>query len=409
MLDAWPACRDPDLAERIEELDAHVVRSRPPLPMEGSKQRAWEAAFDAAGPLDRTQLYDTLAASTPAAAAGRLRRLQTLPPDPRLARRLWACLKEVPYPGKAARALYQGIAAQLVLLEDRRFDDDVLTTARSNHTTGHYTVTRLKGVGSRTALAAFRELVVAVQAREPLVVDTATQEQILQLGERVPRAIAAATGDEGIEAELLAAVYGSPDDDEPRLVYADLLQQRDDPRGEFIVLQCSRGPDDKPSRRERALQKQYGGAWTDGLEPFIRKSGRGFRRGFLSACRYHHGRLHPDPVGVPAWATVEALDCGGHVYVSGSADIILQPHMRALRSVRGITDMDFAAICGSSRPLQLQSIHLRRGTSSAILATLKGCASLPELRILDVSDCGIALPDRVRLQAALPAGVELEG
>lgn len=38
--------------------------------------------------------------------------------------------------------------------------------------------------------------------------------------------------------DLLAAVLAAPDDDEPRLVYADFLQERGDPRGELIVVQC---------------------------------------------------------------------------------------------------------------------------------------------------------------------------
>jgi uncharacterized protein (TIGR02996 family) len=38
--------------------------------------------------------------------------------------------------------------------------------------------------------------------------------------------------------ELLADVLANPDDDSPRLVYADALSQRDDPRGEFIIVQC---------------------------------------------------------------------------------------------------------------------------------------------------------------------------
>jgi uncharacterized protein (TIGR02996 family) len=42
------------------------------------------------------------------------------------------------------------------------------------------------------------------------------------------------------EDKLLAEVYASPDDDAPRLVYADWLQERDDPRGEFIALQIAR-------------------------------------------------------------------------------------------------------------------------------------------------------------------------
>src|SRR5678816_2068824 len=39
------------------------------------------------------------------------------------------------------------------------------------------------------------------------------------------------------EALLLQSVYATPDDDAPRLVYADVLQQAGDPRGELIVLQ----------------------------------------------------------------------------------------------------------------------------------------------------------------------------
>ncbi len=37
---------------------------------------------------------------------------------------------------------------------------------------------------------------------------------------------------------LLAAVLAAPDDDAPRLVYADWLMEQGDPRGEFIAVQC---------------------------------------------------------------------------------------------------------------------------------------------------------------------------
>jgi uncharacterized protein (TIGR02996 family) len=40
------------------------------------------------------------------------------------------------------------------------------------------------------------------------------------------------------EEELVAAILAAPDDDEPRLVYADWLTDRGDPRGEFIELSC---------------------------------------------------------------------------------------------------------------------------------------------------------------------------
>lgn len=42
-------------------------------------------------------------------------------------------------------------------------------------------------------------------------------------------------------AAMLAAVLAAPADDEPRLVYADWLTERGDPRGTFIQIQCQLG------------------------------------------------------------------------------------------------------------------------------------------------------------------------
>ena len=41
------------------------------------------------------------------------------------------------------------------------------------------------------------------------------------------------------EQSFLAAIYAAPDDDTPRLVFADWLQENgDEPRAEFIRIQC---------------------------------------------------------------------------------------------------------------------------------------------------------------------------
>jgi uncharacterized protein (TIGR02996 family) len=58
------------------------------------------------------------------------------------------------------------------------------------------------------------------------------------------------------EAQLLLAIRARPEDRELRLVYADLLQRRQEPRGELIVVQdgLERAPDDdRLRRREREL------------------------------------------------------------------------------------------------------------------------------------------------------------
>lgn len=73
------------------------------------------------------------------------------------------------------------------------------------------------------------------------------------------------------ERRLLDAILESPDDDAPRLVYADWLQSRGDPRGELIQLQCqlASAPDDDRRRAiritENKLLKEHGDGWTKPL------------------------------------------------------------------------------------------------------------------------------------------------
>ncbi len=82
------------------------------------------------------------------------------------------------------------------------------------------------------------------------------------------------------DAELLAAIRAHPDDDAPRLVYADWLQERDDPRGEYIALACRDTRGDKHARaRLELLERTHGAAWRAHLPAEITSSD--FVRGFI--------------------------------------------------------------------------------------------------------------------------------
>jgi uncharacterized protein (TIGR02996 family) len=91
-----------------------------------------------------------------------------------------------------------------------------------------------------------------------------------------------------LEDAFLRAVLADPDDDEPRLVYADWLEERDDPRGEFIRLQCilARLAGSDPIRaalaaRERQLLRRHGHKWAGACRGFV----HGFERGFVELVR----------------------------------------------------------------------------------------------------------------------------
>ncbi len=63
--------------------------------------------------------------------------------------------------------------------------------------------------------------------------------------------------------ELLAQVLAAPDDDGPRLVYADFLSEQGDPRGEFIQVQCALAhhPREDLVARSNELLEEHGAQW----------------------------------------------------------------------------------------------------------------------------------------------------
>jgi uncharacterized protein (TIGR02996 family) len=88
------------------------------------------------------------------------------------------------------------------------------------------------------------------------------------------------------DAALWRAVVADPHDDAPRLVYADWLEEHDQPeRAEFIRVQCRLAALDEdaperwaPERRERQLWLKHKSTWKDSLPGRLRDSP--FCRGF---------------------------------------------------------------------------------------------------------------------------------
>lgn len=80
--------------------------------------------------------------------------------------------------------------------------------------------------------------------------------------------------------ELLAAIIAHPDEDTPRLMYADWLQENGQPeRAEFIRIQCDPTADEAAEDRAAELEERHRGRWLAGL-PQFRSARWEFRRGF---------------------------------------------------------------------------------------------------------------------------------
>jgi uncharacterized protein (TIGR02996 family) len=96
---------------------------------------------------------------------------------------------------------------------------------------------------------------------------------------------------EEMEAAFLRAVLEAPDDDTPRLIYADWLQENGDPeRGEFIQVQCQLARPDLEEPRRLLLGERAGEllaknrqAWLAALPGFLGRMQPEFRRGFVES------------------------------------------------------------------------------------------------------------------------------
>src|SRR5262245_7867835 len=99
------------------------------------------------------------------------------------------------------------------------------------------------------------------------------------------------------EKALLAAAQSAPEDDAVRLVYADWLEDRDDPRGEFIRLEAEMGR--LPPYSDRYVQLK---ARREELRPRIQEK-------WLRAMGYvprHRPLFHDLPAGrAERWRLVE--------------------------------------------------------------------------------------------------------
>jgi uncharacterized protein (TIGR02996 family) len=189
---------------------------------------------------------------------------------------------------------------------------------------------------------------------------------------------------------FLQAITEDPDDDTPRLVYADWMEEHGQPeRAELIRVQCrlAQTPSDDPERptlleRERVLLTEHEAAWVEPLRPLLLECELPsdeccppllghpwqFRRGFVErvALRVetfleHADRLfrlapvravwfafdqeegedvngedHARLAGSPFLARLTTLDLSGHVFdhpLEGTHALLTSPHLAGLRSL----------------------------------------------------------------------------
>lgn len=235
---------------------------------------------------------------------------------------------------------------------------------------------------------------------------------------------------------LLRAVKDAPDDDTPRLVLADLLEEQGDPRGEFVRIQCrlAQSPGNDPScavlqKRQDELWQQHNGQWAGTVFSGV-KSVRGLLHVSMHAPSYV-SRMRDGLAETETWAWVEKLSLSGEradmVEVCGSAGLASissldldkarfrweqlgpffhSPHLAGLRSLSltehrlGRKGMEVLVTAPAlTRLTSLFLAHNALGDPGAAL--LAGWPGLASIRTLVLGNNSIGI-DGVRALAASP-------
>jgi uncharacterized protein (TIGR02996 family) len=132
---------------------------------------------------------------------------------------------------------------------------------------------------------------------------------------------------------LRRAIAGAPDDDAPRLVFADVAAELGDHElAELIQLQIARAKSGcAPSDHEKKLLAAHAAGWLLPILPMIQDDSWKFERGFLDACQINPQTRDANAfAGHALWSTLRTA----HLAASGDAmPVLVHPIMRNLQVV----------------------------------------------------------------------------
>lgn len=192
--------------------------------------------------------------------------------------------------------------------------------------------------------------------------------------------------------ELYAQVYANPEDDAARLVLADALIERRDPRGDFIALQFGRKSGRAmQEQKELKLLRGHEDAWLGPLRSCT--THHVFERGFLARCHARAVKLTLDMVLAREWSTVHTIDAR----IANMPAMLQSEHIRNwTRCIDNIDGRQAAYLLESKHVRRWCSLTVRGGSSEAISRALAQCTTenMPRLSSFELNgvlDRGSAL------------------
>ncbi|MCB9675180.1 MAG: TIGR02996 domain-containing protein [Alphaproteobacteria bacterium] len=327
LLEAWWASGSARIADLIEVLPTPDREPLPGGPSPGADGE-WHRVAAERDPLDIPRLLAVLVDCEPRQAAARV---GALPFDPRVTTALMGLLRDPPFRTPHGKRFWTAVLEHLVDVREARVRP-VLEGAAEQVAAS---VPGRMGVwlADRCERAAGQ-----VPSREDGSLPAALVPVEVRLREALRRLrVARRDGADAaaIEADLLGAVYASPDDPGARAVYCDWLLEREDPRGAWMSAQLAAGT--APEIRETAVDSALRNRVLGGLAGTV--TWATFANGFADAVGlWATNPSVPRSIGRAEWATVREVHAGPAAetpFVPVLREVLGHPVMRSLRVLRG--------------------------------------------------------------------------
>ena len=379
-LDAWRKTKHPRFADLASFASARLLEAapRPQLPTsaKAADLGAWQEVFEAGDARDVPRLLAAVGTPRSAVATERVRLLATLN-DPRVVSGLLALLEAPPFRAGTAQPFFRACAEALAASGDPRVRPALEDLA------GRYKGIIETSIGDVVA-ALLARTARGIDQVKPGPLPAAWEEKATAweaLFERERQAAARSAGTKKSAArsdeELLAAIYAAPADDAPRLVFADALTERGDPRGEFITLQLARArgdatPAQQARERELLADATRRAAWA---LPLSMGGEVTFARGFPAGLALSP-REAKKVLGLEALRTLDALHALREAPLKVALELLRAPQLAGLRHLGWIQARHLDALEGT---FPFRSIGLDFAPAKEVLARF------PQLRALELA------------------------
>lgn len=306
------ATKHPRWAQLADWASARLEQAQPRAALDGSAKKAaaagWFTVESNGDPLDVPRLFAAFHGGVRSPTATERVKLLARRRDPRIVSGLLALLEDPPFRAGTALPFFRACLDTLVASNDVRAKGGLESLATRYKAIVDSSIGEV--IAGQCARAA--QKLADVKAPGLSAADEARLGELEQQFEAERRATQAsqreAKSAKQSDDELLSAIYASPDDDGPRLVFADTLSERGDARGEFITLQVRREAGQgtlEALAREQELHSdsKRRASWS---LPLSSAGDCTFRRGFPFEVMLA-SRNTKLVVGVPAWATVRGV------------------------------------------------------------------------------------------------------